>query len=317
MSQAQHPSKRPSPRFRRRVAMTLTAVFLSALSSWFGWQWLRSQPTQRFVVAAVVEQVPCEVHVDAFLPRTGTTAGQPHPAVILLHGVEGAARYRSAHYRTARGLADQGYAVFFVHYFDGVGYDDLWRLREDGELDIEKIDAACRRDAARWARVVTESLNAIASRSDVDRSRIALDGNSLGGFVALAAAAAALQDDRVADPRAVIVNWGALFETTKLARGFPPTLFVHGEKDTIVPLQSARRAADAVRAVESEATLFVVPDAHHVARSQASDTQTLAFLGRHLGSGSSAPRRATDDERSLREAAMESSVWATNSSFFR
>lgn len=295
----------------------LTAVFLSVLSGWFGWQWLRFQPNQRFVVTALVDQVPQEIQVDAFLPSTGTAAGQPHPAVILLHGVEGAARYRSAHYRTARWLADQGYAVFFVHYFNGAGYDDLWRLREDGELDVEKIDAACRRDAARWARVVTESLDAIVSRNDVDRSRVALDGNSLGGFVALAAAAAALEDDRVADPRAVIVNWGALFESTKLARGFPPTLFVHGEKDAIVPIQSARHAADAVLAVESEATLFVVPDAYHVARSQESDAQTLTFLERHLGSGSHLSPRAAGDEGSLREAVMESSVWTMNSSLFR
>lgn len=305
------------PRFRRRGVILATLLASLVLSSaWFGWLALRLQPTERFVVPADVDGVRCTIQIEAFLPAAHARSAGSHPAVVLLHGVEGAARYRSAHYRTARWLADQGYAVFFVHYFDGGDYDDLWFLREDGDLDVEEIDAVCRRDAARWTGVVAESLNAIAARSDVDRTRIALDGNSLGGFVALSAAATAIHDERVADPRAVVVNWGGLFESTRPSHGFPPTLFIHGEKDTVVPLDSARHAAESVLAVESEATLFIVPGASHIARSQESDARTLQFLEKHLGAGPRVEPQTVDEETRLR-AAIESSLWSMNSSLFR
>jgi carboxymethylenebutenolidase len=266
-------------------------------------------------VNTVVNGAPRAVQVEAFLPPTDATSSVTHPAVVMLHGVEGAERYRWAHFCTARWLADRGYAVFFVHYFDGGDYDDLWRLREDGTLDVQAIEATCRRDSERWTSVVTASLKTIAARDDVDRTRMALNGNSLGGFVALSAATAALQDDRVADPCAVVVNWGSLFENTKPVAGFPPTLFVHGANDTVVPLESARKAAETVKAVASEVTLLIVPDASHVARSRESDATTLKFLEKHLRTDRRTTTRV-DVEKFQREF-MESSLWAKSSLLFR
>ncbi len=303
---------------RRRGTVLAITLFASAVTGlWLAAEWLWIRPTERFVVTTLVDGVPRETPIDAFLPPAGSSTSGQNPAVVLLHGVEGAARYRSAHYRTARWLARRGYAVFFIHYFRGGGYDDLWQIREDGNLDLEAIDAACRQDAARWTRVVAESLNAIAGRPDIDRSRIALDGNSLGGFVALSAATAAIQDDRVADPCAVVINWGGLFENTKPPHGFPPTLFIHGEKDTVVPLDAARHAAESVLAVQSEASLFIVPGAPHVARSAESDAVTLQFLEKHLGAG----RRVDDpiglDETHIRESVIESNAWPMSSPLLR
>ncbi len=311
------PESPKSTRSRRRgtVVLAVAAVLLNLAAIWLAWEWRRLQPTERFDVMATIDDVPRSIPIEAFLPGADSSAGRSYPAVVLLHGVEGAARYRSAHYRTARRLVDQGYAVFFVHYFRGGDYEDLWKLREDGELDLVQIDAACRRDAASWTKVVARTLIAIASRPEVDRSRIALDGNSLGGFVALSAASAAIQDDDIPDPRAVVVNWGALFDGTVPSHGFAPTLFVHGANDTTVPLESARRSADALRAVGTETSLFVVPGAPHVAWSRESEARTMQFLHKHLSSDASGAPLRDDELRALRGAAIGSDLWSMNSPF--
>ena len=274
--------EKPNPRSRRRGALLVSLlVSLVLAGSWCGWQWRHFLPDDQFSVSASIAGVDRQIQVDVFLPGNAGSAHNDLPAIALLHGVEGAERYRAAHFRTARWLADQGFAVYFVHYFDGVDYPDLWLLRDDGELDTDAIDQACRNDAEKWTAAATAALRSIAARPEVDAARIVLDGNSLGGFVALSAVAEARTSADIPDPCAVVVNWGALFATTRIEPGFPPTLFVHGELDEIVPVKSARSASEAIRSVGSEATLFVVPGASHVARSHESDALTMGFLSRH------------------------------------
>lgn len=219
----------------------------------------------------------CWVEVEAFLP----TGPGPHPAVLLLHGVEGAQRNRRSRSRLAREFADAGLATFVVHYFDGCNYEDLWLFKGD-RLDLATIGVHCERDAEDWVQAVTAALGAVASRPDIDRERIALDGYSLGGFVALAATEQAIRNSRLPTPVALIVHWAGRFENTTLGPRFPPTLFIHGERDEVVPRQSAQQACQELVAAGVEAELLVIPGSGHAARTLESDTAVLRFLAVRL-----------------------------------
>lgn len=62
-----------------------------------------------------------------------TKAGK-HPALVLLHGVEGLGgldRFADKYDLVARNLAERGYAVYFVHYFD--------RTRRDSD-DVKALE---------------------------------------------------------------------------------------------------------------------------------------------------------------------------------
>lgn len=223
-----------------------------------------------------------QIRVDVFLPETPKDRSRRHPAVVLLHGVEGADLQARSHYQTARRLNRQGYAVFFVHYFDCLPYNDLVILNAAGVLDVNAIAQACLRDSEAWTECVTEVVSAVTRREDVDASRLAIEGFSLGGYVALASAAELQFDDNLPDAAAVVVNWGAKFETTSFSSAFPPTLFVHGEHDDVVPLADASAAMQAIQDSGANAQLFVIPQGGHTASSIESIEKTEEFLAQHL-----------------------------------
>lgn len=112
-----------------------------------------------------------------------TTDRQGHkPVVVLLHGVEGGKRFVAQRRRTADQLRRQGYATFIVHYFDAVDYDDLWVLKDDGQIDTDRVQRVSDQDAEKWTEAVANVIDIICDRPDVDRTRLAIDGYSLGGF---------------------------------------------------------------------------------------------------------------------------------------
>lgn len=237
-------------------------------------------PDEMTVVRVSIDDCERAIHVEVFRPADDDHG--EHPAVLFLHGVEGPERYRVPHTRSCRWLADQGYLVFYVHYFDAVDYEDLWLLRSDGSLDKSAIDARCREDAASWSGAVLQVVAELTRRPDVDANRIALDGISLGGFIALEVADEAQRDSAVPDIQAVVANWAAQFELTECQRGYPPTLHIHGEYDEVVPLSDAQQSVNEIRSVASRAELLVIPGAPHVARSTQSDERTLNFLASYL-----------------------------------
>lgn len=237
-------------------------------------------PDEMTAVKVSIDERERAIKVEVFRPP-GDPQGE-HPAILFLHGVEGPERYRGPHTQSCRWLADQGYIIFYVHYFDAVDYEDLWQLRSDGSLDMTAIDARCWEDAARWSGAVLQVVRELSRRPDVDANRIALDGISLGGFIALEVADEAQRDTTVPDIQAVVANWAAQFELTECQQGFPPTLHIHGECDEVVPLRDAQQSVNEILSVASRAELLVIPGATHVARSKQSDERTISFLASHL-----------------------------------
>ena len=171
-----------------------------------------------------------------FFPAPGASADAPRPAVICAHGnaevidrwVEEARRYQAL-----------GFHVLLPEY------------RGYGRSAGKPSQAAIAEDFPRFH-------DRLAARPEVDRGRIVYHGRSLGVAAVLGLAA-------VRPPRALILQSG-FTSVADMARGYllpramvrdpfdnlaalratsAPVLVLHGERDTIVPLEHAHALADA------------------------------------------------------------------------
>lgn len=271
--------------YRRRSFLLLGAGLLT-LGGGLLWRYSYPRPTELYSETIRLGEESFQIGVEAFHPEDAT-GDSPRPAIILLHGVEGPHRYKSARYAAADMLRDQGYSVFIIHYFDSTNYDDLYLITEENKLDVDAIERVRLTDYRRWVSTITQVIEAIARRPDIDPERIAINGYSLGGFTALAVAQECQVNDQLPNIRAVVVNWGAMWKETEFTAGFPPTQFVHGKRDQIIPVDWAHETIRLLRSVGTAADIYLVP-AHlvpypgHTARSEESDRITRAFLAHHF-----------------------------------
>jgi pimeloyl-ACP methyl ester carboxylesterase len=192
---------------------------------------------------------------------------EPPPTVVFLHGNAGNV---ANHLGGAAWLPGHGFQVFLFDY-RGFGLSE-------GKPDVESVH----RDAVAAIRTV-------AARDDVDDGRIVAIGQSIGGAIALTAVASVDGDVAV---RALVVDsapsdfrgiarekLGSFWLTWPLqyplawtvpARPRPldaaaalsgrPLLFVHGDRDTVVPPRHSFELAAATPGAE----LLLVPGADHV-----------------------------------------------------
>jgi carboxymethylenebutenolidase len=186
--------------------------------------------------------------------------------VVLVHGSDGpVARYRSI----ARELTEAGFRVFLPHYFDRTG-------------DRRVSGPAIARNLPPWTAAVQDAVSYAAAQADVDPERIGVLGLSLGGGIALAAAS---RDARV---KALVTVAGFVPGTMNPTAPLPPTLILHGEKDRVVPVRTARQLQIflAEKGAPQEAKIY--PDEGHAfspaARADAG-RRIAALLKRHLGTG--------------------------------
>lgn len=107
-----------------------------------------------------------------FVPAVGSAPGEARPVVIVSNGYDGT--LPETHFGIGKAATERGYHLVL---FDGPGQGAL--LVRDG---ISLV--------ADWERVVGAVVDAIVDRDDVDRDRIALNGWSLGGYLAPRAATA-------------------------------------------------------------------------------------------------------------------------------
>ena len=155
------------------------------------------------------------IRLDAYFPET--QAG-PIPAVVALHGaggnLAGMERYASA-------LAEQGFAVYLLHYFDRTG-------EQPADLNTMK------RHFPAWMKTLWDAVSYVETQPQVDRERIALVGFSLGAYLSLANSTI---DGRV---KVVVEFFGGLPKEMKLfMRRLCPVLILHGEADPTVPVEEA------------------------------------------------------------------------------
>ncbi|MDP9038143.1 MAG: alpha/beta fold hydrolase [Acidobacteriota bacterium] len=165
------------------------------------------------------------IAIDEHEPANGSAC----PAIVLLHGSGGTIGFWAD--RFAPQVTAQGVALYCVHYFDRTG--------------TRRADAATILDGVhypQWLETVGDALRYVRARPRVDASRVALLGISLGAFLALSAAA-----DGANRVRAVVEISGGMPEAyaPEVTAAFPPTLILHGDADTVVPVAQAQ-ALDAL-----------------------------------------------------------------------
>lgn len=196
------------------------------------------------------------ITVDVYQPAIGGR----NPAVILLHGSGGIhGPGTSTVNRYARTMAEQGMVAFVVHYFDGTG-------------NYSTSDSAEAANYFHWVREVREAVTWIRTRSDVQVNSIGLLGHSLGAFLAVGVAAADVRINR-------IVLLGSALEPflADSIKRMPPSLILHGAKDSTVPLSDAQHLADFLRARGFIYQMKVYPgEEHNFTDSAASDALTRA-----------------------------------------
>jgi uncharacterized protein len=214
-----------------------------------------------------------------YIPPRGWRSGDP-PAPAVLH-VHGNAGHIGVHLDFSEFLTRHGFGVLIFDY-RGYGRSDLprrWLRREDLLVDTRA------------------ALDYLLSRPDVDPARIALYGVSLGGGLALAAAAERPEPAAVVSI-AAFASWRGIATThaTALAAraiksgldgaesitrlGDRPVLLVHGTADTIVPFRHAELLHGAAQSAGVRSELLRLPSGHNdiVVGDGAAQRQIAAFL---------------------------------------
>lgn len=169
-----------------------------------------------------------DIRIDMHEPKTPSA----HPAIILMHGSGGNIGFWLD--RLAPSLNAMGVALYAPHYFDRTN-----TIRADLATITDGVHVP------QWLSTLDAALAFASARPNVDLSRIALIGISLGAFLSLGLAA---ELSASPDPaarrriRALVDLSGGLVEpyATRTTSAFPPTLILHGEADNIVSVDQAR-----------------------------------------------------------------------------
>jgi dienelactone hydrolase len=187
------------------------------------------------------------------------------PALLVIHGSSGPVSSFIGDY--GQQLANLGYVVFLVHYFDatGTGYASLSAIRENFET---------------WLMTIADALSYAQSHPKVDSRRIGLLGVSLGGYLSLSLAS---KDARVS---AVVSLMGGMpAEIIAETRRMPPTLLLHGEDDQMVPVNEAYAVDALLKQLRTPHEMKTYPGQGHSFHGMAQVdalARTLRFLNRHL-----------------------------------
>ena len=154
------------------------------------------------------------IAIDCFIPETKT----PRPAILALHGSGGGHDTLAV---VARPLAEQGYNIYVPHYFDRTG---------TVEAEMPQMFL----NFPQWAKTLWDAVSLVANQSATDPNRIGLIGFSLGAYLALSLSSV---DPRI---KAVAEYFGGLpKEVRPFMRRLAPTLILHGDADTVVPVAEA------------------------------------------------------------------------------
>lgn len=162
----------------------------------------------------------------------GATEGSHRrPALVLLHGSGGNVDFWLSRLEPA--LAEAGVLLFAPHYFERTGTSraDMATITDGVHVPL-------------WLEALGGSLAHVAANPKVDSDRIAVVGISLSAYLALSwtalqSAGAAMGGCRI---RCLIELSGGLPEpyASEATARMPPTLLLHGEQDTVVPVSEAR-----------------------------------------------------------------------------
>lgn len=196
------------------------------------------------------------LRLDLYLPGEGSTALRP--AILWLHG----GGFRPGNDKRQR------YIVSLATEFAGRGYVGVaadYRVRADPTPDWP----AAVRDAVADARLALDWMRANGAAYRIDTRRIALAGGSAGGMIVhnLCHDPAAPLDATRDGVCAAISLWGPPVPEARLFAAVnprcPPTLFIHGTADALVPYHLSPDLQAELLAAGVQAELLTFEGAPH------------------------------------------------------
>jgi carboxymethylenebutenolidase len=202
----------------------------------------------------------------------------PHPAILLLHGGRGYLAQHELYDRYATMLAAHGYNAYVVLYYDAADERAMSTPDRTGRLETFQ------RRLRSWIATVRESLGYVAQQPTTDARRIGLLGFSNGGFIAVGAAGF---DGRIS---AIAEVYGGMPSALRdRIERLPPTLILHGDADTMVPVDEAYALARFLQQRAIAYAMQIYPGGQHgfdadPTSSYARDAQerTLNFFNTRL-----------------------------------
>jgi carboxymethylenebutenolidase len=201
-----------------------------------------------------------------------------HPAVILLHASISRGYGNEEFAERCRKLAAAGYYAMFLEYYSQAGP----ARPGDPPVSGQGFAAWVNENFPVWTREITDGIDLLAQNPAVERDRIALIGQSLGAFLALAVGAS--EGGRVA---AVIEYCGGMNNGyIPMAANMPPTLILHGSADATVPVRYAYDLDALLTRYNRPHEIKIYPGAGHGLdpKTRADAWQrSLDFLRRYLG----------------------------------
>ena len=272
-------SRRPLP--QRLSALVLVASFLLwATRRGFFTTWVASFAALALLIAPAAARAEAPTQTrrveDSFLSGGKTVAVEryelvapgSYPVILLLPAIDGFDKAHGDLYRrAAQRYAGKGYVVLLVNYFDRTPATPAERksLRESffrhakgvtTPAEEKVLDAHFRA----WMGAVADAAKYARELPNVDGDHVGLVGFSLGAYLALASAAE--KDLRVS---AVVELFGGLPRSLRdKAANLPPTLILHGDADTVVPVTEAYLLRRLIRKAKRVCEFQVYAEAGHV-----------------------------------------------------
>jgi len=160
------------------------------------------------------------IRLELFLP----TAKVPIPALVLVPESKGMNSVGPVYRAIAARMAEDGFAVVLVHFFD--------RTEHKNGVDPKAIKP---QDFKDWVDTVAACVRHVRKMPGVQKDQVGLIGFSLGGFLALSAAS-----EKKLGVKAVASYFGGIpDELWPQVTFLPPTMVVHGTRDDIVHVRNA------------------------------------------------------------------------------
>ena len=207
------------------------------------------------------------ITIEVFRPKDKAK----HPAVLMLHGADGLSERLKAFQDSAKEIAGKGYVVFLPHYFEATST----KAAEEKEI-LEHF--------LTWMSAIRSCIAHAKSHANVEKDHVGLLGYSLGAYLSLSSAAtASKQEHKVA---AIAEYFGALPLPFRVGiKQLPPTLILHGDKDTVVSVEEAKTLAKLLKQAMIEHQMKIFAGQPHVFRGKAvgeAAKLVTAFFAKHL-----------------------------------
>lgn len=228
------------------------------------------------------------------------------PLVVMPHGGPIVVGDRVGFDWWAQAFASRGYAVFQPNYRGTLGYGEAFRRAAEGQY------------GRKMQTDISDGMSALAAAGIVDPRRACIVGGSYGGYAALAgvtlqhglyrcAVAVAgvsdigrmiIWDHQRGDPRdargdnfwrsltgAQAGDTDAISPLRAAATADAPILLIHGENDTVVPIEQSRAMQKALAAAGKPVEFVLMDGEDHwlsnAATRQAMLSAAVAFVQRH------------------------------------